>query len=525
MTDYEYLVSRVGEAAAMRAVRLGYVEGPSENQGSIPFPSAEQGSVPESPRPDRSNPRITSDGPMQDASKSPSLVSLFAGAGGLDIGLEQAGFRTLLANEIEHHACQTLEANRRISSFDVADFDKWFEEQLGQRCFGRIGENDRLRLRRRLLPAVGKTPAPLADAEIVPGDIRSLTSARVLELTGKRVGEIDLIAGGPPCQPFSRAGKREMVDCDKGQLFTEFVRLVDQTRPRWFLFENVKGLVVQKADIARVNCQACSRSSTIPFSQRDQLRDATESVCPHCDAKAPLAWTSERSASLEIILNEFQSIGYSCSHKILNAADFGAPQLRERLFIVGSRDGETFEWPSPTHSNVRDVEQPSLFSTHATPWVPMANPLHADSHWRYGKLDPRKAVLWVKNVVRPHDEPVTWTLDRPAPTIGAHQAAKLAIAPLGVPQAQLERQQWHVLGRRQGDTPPVPVEHEYLTDEELLALQTFPRSWYLFGTRMERAFQIGNAVPPILAAAMGQALIEAMNIQPSAWNRANVAVG
>lgn len=105
---------------------------------------------------------------------------------------------------------------------------------------------------------------------------------------------------------------------------------------------------------------------------------------------------------------------------------------------------------------------------------------------------------------------MTWSLDRPAPTIGAHQSAKLAIAPNGVPVAQLERQQWHVLGRRQGDTAPVFVEHEYLSDEELLTLQTFPLSWYLHGTRMQRAFQIGNAVPPILAGAVGSALITAM---------------
>src|SRR3546814_6744799 len=88
------------------------------------------------------------------------------------------------------------------------------------------------------------------------------------------------------------------------------------------------------------------------------------------------------------------------------------------------------------------------------------------------------------NVVRPHDEPVTWSLDRVAPTVGAHQAAKFAIAPRGVPEEQLYRQQWHVLGRRQGDTPPVFVEHEYLSDENLLNLQTFPRSWYLHGIRM-----------------------------------------
>jgi DNA (cytosine-5)-methyltransferase 1 len=146
------------------------------------------------------------------------------------------------------------------------------------------------------------------------------------------------------------------------------------------------------------------------------------------------------------------------------------------------------------------------------PWQTVNDALYGNGHWRYGHLDPTKAVLWVKNVVRPHDEPVTWTLDRPAPTVGAHQSAKLAIAPYGVPEEQLFRQQWHVLGRRQGDTPPVEVEHEYLTDEELLRLQTFPSSWYLYGTRMQRAFQIGNAVPPILAKSVGEAIMDAMGL-------------
>ena len=79
-----------------------------------------------------------------------------------------------------------------------------------------------------------------------------------------------------------------------------------------------------------------------------------------------------------------------------------------------------------------------------------------------------------------------------------------------MPEDQLKRQQWHVLGRRQSDLPAVLVEHEYLSDEELLKLQTFPLGWYLYGTRMQRAFQIGNAVPPVLARAMGQALFMAI---------------
>ena len=143
------------------------------------------------------------------------------------------------------------------------------------------------------------------------------------------------------------------------------------------------------------------------------------------------------------------------------------------------------------------------------PWVTMHDALWSVEHPIYGKFNRKRARLWVKNVVRPHDEPVTWTFDRPSPTIGAHQAAKLAFAPEGVPEKQLFRQKWATKGRKQGDTPPVPVKHQYLSDEELLKLQTFPAAWYLHGTRMQRAFQIGNAVPPLLGKIIGNAILDA----------------
>jgi DNA (cytosine-5)-methyltransferase 1 len=146
------------------------------------------------------------------------------------------------------------------------------------------------------------------------------------------------------------------------------------------------------------------------------------------------------------------------------------------------------------------------------PWVTIREILWQDGHPQFGILEPQRAVLWVKNVVRPHAEPVTWTLDRCAPTVGAHQGAKLAIAPEGVPEEQLLRQQWHTKGKRQGDMPPVAVKHAYLSDQELLRLQTFPPDWYLYGTRMERAFQIGNAVPPRLAEAVGRAILAACSV-------------
>jgi DNA (cytosine-5)-methyltransferase 1 len=229
-----------------------------------------------------------------------------------------------------------------------------------------------------------------------------------------------------------------------------------------------------------------------------------------CGSKK-VAIYSEKTPGGTIYLIEraFADAGYYCQWKVLNAADFGVPQIRERLFLVGFKDKNVkFSWPMPIYSNALNC-QSDLFMVPCKPWKTMREILWPKGHWHYGALSD-KAVLWVKNVVRPHDEPVTWTIDRPSPTVGAHQGAKLALAPYGVPDEQLTRQQWHTRGNRQGNTDPVFVEHKMLTDNELLALQSFPQSWCITGTRMERSFQIGNAVPPKLAQVVGKAIYDAL---------------
>ncbi len=346
-----------------------------------------------------------------------------------------------------------------------------------------------------------------------------------MNVAKKSVGELTLVAGGPPCQPFSRAGKRETLEIADGRLFAEFVRIVADTRPRWFLFENVKGLAQSKTTVPFYHCKVCKTDTLVPFDSRKSALDGSikSFKCSKCgNGGTEIATRETRGGSLEIILAEFEAIGYRCHHKILNSSHFGVPQSRERLFIVGSRDNEPFTFPSPTHFDPMERQnkdhrknQLSLLPEEPTlmPRLTVEDVLWQNGHRQFGKLDYEKAVLWVKNVVRPHDEPVCWSLNRPSPTIGAHQAAKLAIAPDGVPAEALLRQQWHTLGRRQSDLPPVYVKHAMLSDEELSLLQTFPASWFLYGTRMERAFQIGNAVPPTLAMHVGRAILEASNLQ------------
>ena len=443
------------------------------------------------------------------------MISLFAGAGGLDVGLEQAGFTSLAVNELEAHACETLRQNKILSGVEPAKFEEWFSDNVaGQRCYtSRTNSEFLTETRNRLRSAAGRH-AFLADAAIIEGDIRSISTELLLDTAGVKPGELTLVAGGPPCQPFSRAGKRQTVETDDGRLFLEFVRVVSEAKPRWFLFENVKGLAQSKTVVAYCDCKKCGTRSISSFEERRVALQFSNSSarCMICGSdKESVVTREERGGSLAIIVNEFERVGYKCSYKVLNSADYGVPQSRERLFIVGSRDEEVFIWPSSTHQEAAfssSAKQSELFDAAKSPWVTVKDVLWANGHPVYGKLDYKQAVLWVKNVVRPHAEPVTWSLDRPSPTVGAHQGAKLAIAPRGVPEEQLVRQQWHTLGRRQGDMPPVFVDHRMLSDEDLLLLQTFPPGWYLHGTRMERAFQIGNAVPPLFAKAIGEAIIK-----------------
>lgn len=439
-----------------------------------------------------------------------NLISLFAGAGGFDLGLEMAGFTTVIANELETYACETLRRNKILCNLQLEEVDEFIQKSLKQKCYQRFSEEEKSLFFKRLTIPKHQVKF-LQNSTVIEGDIRQVSSDTFKKhLHGK---ELFCIAGGPPCQPFSKAGNKKSLECQKnGNLFYEFVRVVKDVRPKWFIFENVKGITFTKTDVIYQICNNCGAKELAPFRVRQDFHKLhNEYCCEICNSKNTV-WETINipGGSLKIILNEFEKVGYKCTFRILNAADYGVPQIRERLIIVGNKDGKEFYWPKSTHTKfISENSQKELFHNfeNKKPWVSIGKALWSKCHPVYGKIDQSKAKLWVKNVVRPHDEPVTWDLHRPSPTIGAHQAAKLAFAPNGVPEEQIFRQQWHTKGRRQGDTPPVAIEHFYLSDEELLKLQTFPEWWYLHGTRMQRAFQIGNAVPPLLGKVIGEAIL------------------
>lgn len=205
--------------------------------------------------------------------KKPKVISLFSGAGGLDIGFENAGFSIAVAVEIDPSCCDTLKTNRPN------------------------------------LPVINK-------------NISEVTSDEILKTANLKPLEPALVIGGPPCQSFSLAGLRKGLDDERGKLLFEFVRIVRETLPFGFILENVKGLT---------------------------------------------NWDSGRA--LKLLMEELskpieydgKSYSYTITQpKVLNAVDYGVPQFRERLILVGNRNGLDFTYPTPIDESERKTVRDAI---------------------------------------------------------------------------------------------------------------------------------------------------------------------
>jgi DNA (cytosine-5)-methyltransferase 1 len=211
-----------------------------------------------------------------------SSVELFGGAGGLALGISQLGFSTKSFVELDHPSCLTLRMNQRLGT-----------------------------------PLISEWP-------IVEDDVRNVNYSKW------RRG-IDLLSGGPPCQPFSLGGKHGAFN-DNRDMFPEAVRAVREIRPKAFIFENVKGL---------------TRQSFASYFSYIQL----QLTYPDIIRKPNEDW-AEHLMRLEKAHTSGTDMGYRVVVRLLNAADYGVPQKRERVIFVGFREDLGLEWafPKPTHS-------------------------------------------------------------------------------------------------------------------------------------------------------------------------------
>lgn len=377
-------------------------------------------------------------------------VELFAGAGGLGMGISKAGFKP-----------------QRI-----VEWDKW--------CCDTINEN-----RIRGISPVKLWPEPIHD------DVRCQDFSKL-------EGKIALVSGGPPCQPFSLGGKH-LAHADDRDMWSQAVRVVRETRPRAFIFENVKGLTRSAFRTYFSYIELQLQHPGIP--KRDD-----ESWFDH------LARLEQHHTSRNEIEPEYRLVW-----RVLNAADYGVPQRRERVVFVGFRSDLGVQWnfPNKTHSleallwaQFRSLE---YWDRHRVPFAERIMDIRAEVKAASLKDRPttlpwrtvRDALIGLPDPVRPFDKQVLnhryqpgarvypghtgSALDEPAKTLkaGVH----------GVPGGE------NMLRRPDGSV-------RYFTVRESARLQTFPDEYELHGSWTEAMRQLGNAVPVELARVIAKDVAE-----------------
>lgn len=374
-------------------------------------------------------------------------IELFAGAGGLGIGLHRAGFHPVKVVERDAYCCDTIRENQKRPGSVVTD---WRLEQ---------------------------------------GDVRKV-DFREYE------GKVDLISGGPPCQPFSMGGKHKAYD-DARDMFPQAIRAVREARPRAFVFENVKGL---------------TRASFQNYFEYIQLQMRH----PEVIARHHEDW-ADHHARLEQhhTSGSREGLNYHLVTRLLNAANHGVPQRRERVIFVGFRTDFAEEWHFP-----REVH-----SADALIWDQYGDGSYWDRHRVARKDRPDRPALTAR-AERMGEKPagVPWKTvrdtisDLPDPEHqpekarqftnhrfqpGARSYAGHTGSPLDEPAKTLKAGVHGVPGGENMLRKP-SGEVRYFTVRESARLQTFPDDYVFHGSWSETMRQLGNAVPVRLAEIVGR---------------------
>lgn len=384
-------------------------------------------------------------------------IELFAGAGGLGLGVGRAGF----------------------TAVDVVEWNRW--------CCDTLREN-----RARGAEIIRHWPAPRE------GDVRGF-SFRDFE------DKVDLVAGGPPCQPFSLGG-RHRAQHDHRDMWSEAVRAVRETRPQAFIFENVKGLT-------RATFQTYFTYIFLQLSYPEISPRENESWIDH-RARLERHHTSGSRAGLcyQVLPPE-----------VLNAADHGVPQKRERVFFVGFRVdlGANWSFPLPTHSR------------EALLWDQYRDGSYWDNHGiaRKGRpIDAKAAQAAGRLRERPDTRPWRTTRDAlaglPDPAAGGRGSSSFADhrfqpgarsypghtgSPLDEPAKTLKAGVHGVPGGENMLRRP-DGSVRYFTVRESARLQTFPDDFVFHGAWSETMRQLGNAVPVKLAEVIARSVREELDV-------------
>lgn len=341
-----------------------------------------------------------------------TAISLFTGAGGLDFGFEAAGFRTAAALEMDSRCCATLRHNR---------------------------------------------PWP-----VIERDIAAVLTDELLRVAGLKAGQVDVLIGGPPCQPFSKSGfwatgDAKRLDDPRATTLEGYLRVLAEVRPRAFLLENVEGL---------------------SFKGKDE----------------GLQLIHSRLAAI----NETHGTRYRATIATLNAADYGVPQLRKRVLVVGARDGTSFNFPAATHASPAEADWTNAQPRHLTAW----DALH-------DQADPNDPEVMLKGKwadllpTIPEGKNYLWHTDRGGgePLFGWRRRYWSFLLKLAKDQPA-----WTIQAQPGPATGPLHWSNRRLTMREMARLQTFPDDVDILGSIPDAQRQLGNAVPSLLAEVLARAI-------------------
>ena len=342
--------------------------------------------------------------------KKPTVISLFTGAGGLDLGFHAAGLRTAVAVETDHASCETLRANKRR----------------------------------------GFSP------EVLESRVEEVSSRDILKAAGLRKGEADVLIGGPPCQPFSKSGYWSRGDSGRlndprANTLAEYIRVLRDTQPKCFLLENVSGL----------------------------------------------AYTGKEEGLLFLLdeigrVNATTGSKYAVSVAMLNAADFGVPQTRERMILIGSRDGRTFKFPEPRFFDTEEGALLSPFERYRTAWDAIGG-LTAPEDSRETAIQGRWADLLPTipeggNYLHHTDRGGGYSI------FGWRRRYWSFLLKLSK-----RRPAWTLTAQPGPAIGPFHWKNRRLSRLEMLRIQTFPEGYTITGSLSDAQKQLGNAVPSLLA--------------------------
>lgn len=341
---------------------------------------------------------------------SRSIVSLFTGAGGFDLGFEVSGFETKVAVEVDETCCKTLRSNR----------PSW---------------------------------------NVIEAPIESVSSRQIMRTAKLKRRECDLLIGGPPCQPFSKSsywktGDSQRLKDPRSNTLKEYIRVLEDLLPKAFVIENVYGLAYEGKD------------EGLRFLQRAIKR-----------------------------INERHGTKYSFSWDVLNAADYGVPQIRERVFIIGSRDGVEFQFPEPRFARP-EVAAGLNLEPYRTTWDAIWNIKQKTFDFttvggKFGHLLPSipHGQNYLYHTERGGGKPIFKWRSR-------YWSFLLKLAP--------HQPSWTIQAQPGSAIGPFHWENRRLTVEELCRLQTFPDKYIICGSRSQIQKQLGNAVPSALGELLGR---------------------